>query len=330
MTIRKRAWSVAIIALLFVFLTGCAHHPAQPGSDLDQPPKCGYACEVNGWQLVETRPEMVKYRVLLLPGLLCTDLTYAAILNDPKLARAGVQLVAGNPPGFKGVPAKQGFDYTIESYAREIESLSAKESFDLIAGHSFSGNVLIEVAAQDRYPGKIMLLSPSLFRGAEEFDMRSMSHLVHIPAVGTFSMWASYRMMGSFYRKHMNEENYGWVDSLVAEGQKTPIRVATRQVACFFDNIDQYGDLTGRLISSHNRVWYVRGELDGVILSDEDRARLGKSANVMVRDIPGGRHFIMIDKPSELSSLILEILSGSGAQSSGAPQQRAQDQAAGN
>jgi pimeloyl-ACP methyl ester carboxylesterase len=308
--------------LLFVLLTfslaSCASHPARKDPPQDRSPAAKTFSKKDGWLLVETCPTAVRYRVLLLPGLLCTDTSYSDLLDDARLADAGVKLVAGNPPGFKGVQAREGFDYSIESYAAEVEDLASLERFDLIAGHSFSGNVLIEVAARGRYEGKIMLLSPSLRRASEEADMRLMSRLVHIPGVGTFSMWASYQMMGSFYRPCMGEEKHGRVSDMIDEGQKTPVTVATAQVETFFGHIDRYGNLTERLISSRNQVWYVRGDLDGVILFDEDRSRLGQSSNVAVKDIPGGRHFIMIDRPSEVSALILDMLSGSRTSDPGA------------
>lgn len=304
--------------LILLFMAGCASGPDKRDTPAGEPPRNGEAREKNGWLLVESHPAEVRYRVLLLPGFLCTDLVYADLLSDRRLSEAGVRLTAGNPPGFKGMPVKGGFDYGIESYAAEVESLAAVEPYDLIMGHSLSGNVLIEVAARNRYPGKLALLSPSLRRSSEGDDMRLMSHLVHIPLVGTFSMWASYQIMGSFYRPCMNEEHNDLVPALIAEGQKTPVGVATRQIDGFFDHIDHHGNLTERLISSRNQVWYVRGDRDEVILWDEDRSRLGKSANVTVKDIPGGKHFIMVDRPSELSALILEILSGAEFPDSGA------------
>jgi len=154
----------------------------------------------------------------------------------------------------------------------------------------------------------LMLLSPSLFRGAEGIDTRTMDRIGHIPLIGTFTMWASYQMMESFFEPYMTAEKHDRVKPMVKEARKTPPDVATSLVISFFDYIDQYGDLTERLTSSNTPVWYVRGDQDNIILSDEDRSRLNKSNNVIVKDIPGGKHFIMIDRPSEISDLIFDIL----------------------
>jgi pimeloyl-ACP methyl ester carboxylesterase len=309
MTTSPKRWYVPIVGVLLLFMTNCAFHSVKQDSTVDQELKYGNCREQNGWLLVENHPAATQYRVLLLPGLLCTDLIYSDLLNDRKLSDAGVKLIAANPPGFKGISAKEGFDYSVESYAKEIESLSALESFDLIIGHSFFGNVLIEVAARENYSGKLILLSPSLFRGAEGIDTRAMDHIGHIPVIGTFTMWASYQIMESFFEPYMTAEKHDRVNPMVAEARKTPPDVARRLVISFFDYIDQYGDLTERLTSAKTPVWYVRGDQDNIILSDEDRYRLNISNNVIVKDIPGGKHFIMIDRPSEISDLIFSILS---------------------
>jgi pimeloyl-ACP methyl ester carboxylesterase len=314
MTLSKR-WHVSIVGLLLLFMTNCAFHSVKQDSTADQGLKYGNCREQKGWLLVENHPTAIQYKVLLLPGLLCTDLIYSDLLNDRNLADAGVKLIAANPPGFKGIPAKEGFDYSVESYAKEIESLSVLESFDLIVGHSFFGNVLIEVAARKNYSGKLILISPSLFRDAEGIDTRAMDHIGHIPLLGTFTMWASYQIMESFFEPYMTAEKQDWVKPMVAEARKTPPDVARRLVISFFDYIDQYGDLTERLTSAKTPVWYVRGDQDNIILSEEDRSRLKKSNNVIVKDIPEGKHFIMIDRPSEISDLIFNILSCNRASS---------------
>ena len=78
----------------------------------------------DGWLLVEHPVTQPRARVLLLPGLLCTDLIFADMLDDPAMEQAGVQLVAGNPPGFKGQPASPGFDFRVETYAQMVEDLA--------------------------------------------------------------------------------------------------------------------------------------------------------------------------------------------------------------
>ncbi len=302
-----KRWRFSLLLIITLFLHGCALHAQKANAPFKH--QVYAAREINGWLLVENCPSTIRHRVLLLPGLLCTDLIYTDLLNDRKLAEAGILLAAGNPPGFKGLAARKDFNYSIESYAQEVENLTKLESYDLIVGHSFFGNVLIEVAARNQYPGRLILLSPSLFRGAEDLDMRTMERICHIPGFGPFSLWASYQIMESGFSPYITEDKQYFVEYMASEGRKTPPEVTKQLLISFFDHMDRYGDLAERLISSENPVWYVRGDLDNVKLTDEDRSLLNKSAHVKVKDIPGTKHFAMIDKPEVLADLITQILS---------------------
>ena len=118
--------------------------------------------ERDGWQLVERPVDGAVRRVLLLPGLMGCDVVFTQLLAEPALAAAGVHAIAGNPPGFKGLPVARDFDFSIESYAALVEEIAAAEHFDVLVGHSYFANVLIEVAARGAYAGKLVLISPSL------------------------------------------------------------------------------------------------------------------------------------------------------------------------
>jgi Alpha/beta hydrolase family/PBP superfamily domain len=93
--------------------------------------------EAGGWAVMESEPGRVQARVLMLPGLFCTSEFFTDVLADEALAAAGVAALAADPPGFAGQPAPAGFEHSIESYAALVEEFAARESIDLIIGHSY-------------------------------------------------------------------------------------------------------------------------------------------------------------------------------------------------
>ena len=176
----------------------------------------------DGWLLVEHPVTRPKARVLLLPGLLCTDLIFADMLDDPAMEQAGVELVAGNPPGFKGQLAPAGFDFRVESYAQMVEELARAEGFDLLVGHSYFGNVLIEVAARGSYSGKLLLISPSLYRLAEPNDTRTLDSMSRKPILSGLTWFATYLLLKSIFKPYFTEERRDRLEAVVAEAKKTP------------------------------------------------------------------------------------------------------------
>ena len=310
MKIKFWARNVGVIfsCYLLIFLSSCAPKIVRPDPSAIDLTKNGKAYEKKGWVLVENEPQIIKYRVLLLPGFLCTDCIYADMLNDPLMLKEGIQLVAGNPPGFKGQPANEAFDYTIESYAKEVETFNSLEPFDLIVGHSFFANVMIEVAARNQYPDPIMLISPSLHREAEGLDTRILDNISRIPGIGHLTVWIASQMPESLFESYFTKENQDKIEPIAAEAEKTPPAVARILLNSFFDYIDKYGDLTDRLLTTHQPVWYVRGDEDNIDFSEDARKRLNESPLITIKDVPGGMHFIMIDQPHSINRIILEIL----------------------
>jgi len=257
--------------------------------------------------MVENRPAAVKYRVLLLPGFLCTDVVYRDMLDDPAPRKAGIQLVAGNPPGFKGLPVEKGFDFSIEDYAEAVCDLNDCEPYDLIVGHSFFANVLIEVAASDRYHGPLMLLSPSLSREAEDADTRFYDRISRIPLVCRIGTMISYQMLHASFAPYFIEEKKYKIDGLVAEARKSPGCISRRLITSFFDHMDRR-NLASRLARTDQPVMYIRGADDPVRLLPAHRRRLSEAPRITIKEIKHSKHFVMIDHPGKLNQLIIEFL----------------------
>lgn len=261
---------------------------------------------VRGWLLVEEVPAEAKSRVLLLPGLQGSDLVFRKLMQSAKLSANSVHVVAGNPPGFKGLPVPGGFDYSVDSYAALVEQLAEAERFDLILGHSFAANVLIEVAARGNYRGKLVLISPSLYREAETKELLMLDSMSRKPVLSGVMWWLTYMMMDSVFRPYVDDK--AALDAVVRDGKRIPRSVGRNVLFGYFDHIDRHRNLSDRLLKTKIPVTYARGSKDDIRFTAEDRERLKTSSLIRVVEIDGARHFAMIDKPDEVAALIVESL----------------------
>lgn len=289
-------------------LYGCASTSPQPDPSLTRLIDEGKARTAHGWFFVENHPQKIKYQVLLLPGLFCTDVIFTDMLNDPSMENAGIHLVAADPPGFKGLPLDDNFEISIENYSILIEKLIQKENYDLIVGHSFFANVAIEIGARNNYTGKLMLLSPSLYSDAEPFDVRLLDSMTRVPGIGYVSMQITYQILDTIFEPYLAQENQGKVNLLVKEAQKTHQDITQKQLNAFFDHIEAYENLTDRLLTANNQIFYVIGTDDNIEFSDAARKKLSGNKNITIKDIENGKHFLMIDYPQKINALIAELL----------------------
>ena len=264
--------------------------------------------EKDGWLLVHNVPAQADHRVLLLPGLLCTDLIYADMIEDPTAREANVHLMAGNPPGFKGQPVPSGFGFSVEEYADLVERFADTEHIDLIVGHSFFGNVCIDIAHRGNFKGKLMLISPSLYKMAEPNDTRTLNSASRIPILSAITRWATFLMLKGIFKPYFTAERRDRLDAVVADAKRTPRSVCRRLLMALFDHIDNHTDLTSRLTSTGTPVYYVRGDQDNIGFTAKQRQSIDACELTTVKDIEGSRHFAMMDKPKEVNALILEML----------------------
>ncbi len=262
--------------------------------------------ESNGWLLVERIPTNRKYKILLLPGLQGSDLVFQKIFDSELLLDHGIHIIAGNPPGFKGLPVPNEFNFSIESFASLVEHLAQTESIDLILGHSFSANVLIEVAARKIYKGQIILISPSLTRDAETKELLMLDSFSRKPLLRGIMWWVTYLMMDSIFKPYFDDK--ASLAAVVRDGKKIPRDIGRNTLLGYFNHIDTYINLTNRLLQTENRVYYVRGNKDDIKFSDENKSLLRTSPKITVTEIEDARHFAMLDKPIEISNLIVSAL----------------------
>lgn len=260
----------------------------------------------NGWLLVEQKPENPKYKILLIPGLMGSDAVFSKLMKEEKLYDAGIQLMAGNPPGFKGQAVPQNFDFSIASYAELVETLAKAENINLIVGHSFGANVLIEVAARKKYTGKLMLISPSLDRESETKDMQLLDKLSRKKLLAGVIWQITYLTMKSVFAPYFDDKEL--LNTVVADAKKFPKAVGRQTFLGFFDHLDKHGDLAERLATTEVPVWYVRGTKDDVGFSEDQRGILGSCDLIQIHEITDAGHFAMCDKPAEVAQLIIEFL----------------------
>lgn len=257
------------------------------------------------WELIERGPGDARHRALLLPGGLCTAMSYELLVEQPELERAGVATLAANPPGFAGRPVPEGFGFTTAEYAAEVERVAADRSADMLVGHSLFGNVLIEVAARGNYAGALVLIGPCLRRTDEFADLRLLDRVARMPVAGALAWRATNATFGISMRPFFPPELRR---RLVADMRRNPAANNRRVVSRYFDHLDEHGTLADRLAGTRQQLLLVRGDREKVGFDDGDRARIEAMDNVTLVKVAGAGHFVMIDQPAALAQLMADVM----------------------
>lgn len=255
------------------------------------------------WELRDGGPAGATRSALLLPGAMGTAAFYDGLLDDPALVAGDMRLVAATPPGFGGLPAPA--DVSVEGYARLTAELAGRLGVDVVVGHSYFANVVIEMAAQGLLATPIVLLSPCFSRADEESDLRLVDRLERIPLIGGLPWLLLPGQLDKSLRGKVPADRH---DELVAEMRRSDMRVARRVVHQYFDHLDRYGSLVARLRDGGVPAAVVRGERDAIGLTPAERSDLVASPNVTLVELPDAGHMIMTDQPTRTVELILEAL----------------------
>lgn len=259
-----------------------------------------------GWLVFDQIPANPKFKVLLIPGLMGSDFVFSKLMKQSSLESAGVHLTAGNPPGFKGNPLPQNFDFRISSYAELVESVCEAEKIDLVLGHSFGANILIEVAFRRKYKGKLMLISPSLNRDAETKDMKMLDKYSRKKLLKGLIWTLTYSSIKSAFAPYFKDAED--LATVVKEAKLIPKNIAAEIFLGYFDYLIENGDLAERLITTTVPVYYLRGEKDDIGFTKENKDTLAKSNLLSLYEIPEAHHFAMADKPAEVARLMIQML----------------------
>lgn len=261
----------------------------------------------NGWLMVEKPQEDSQFKVLLLPGLHGSDLVFKRLMKSKVTENTGIHFIAANPPGFKGLDVPAGFDFKVESFAYLYEQMAAAENIGMLIGHSFSANVLIEVAARGNFKGKLVLISPSLYRAAEIRDLLTLDSLSRKPLVSGVTWRLTYMMMDKVFKPYFNTKSE--LSEAVTAGRMIPFETARKTLMGYFDHLDENGNLTEKIRKTRIPLWYVRGSLDDIRFTEKDKTGIMQSKFVHYEEIHGARHFAMIDRPDDVARVILNAVS---------------------
>jgi pimeloyl-ACP methyl ester carboxylesterase len=250
--------------------------------------------------------------VLLLPGSMGTAAFYDDVLADPRVAASGHHWVADTPPGFGGRPLAPGFTPTVESYATLTAARVAELGSDVVVGHSYFANVLLELVVSGCFAGRVaVLLSPSFAAADEEVGTRMLGRLSRVPAVGPLAWAIACRMLPLGLKGRVAESRRA---ELVAEMQRVDRDVARQMLVHHLDHLAAHPalSLAERLAASHTRTWVVRGEGDEVGLSGPSRQILESAPKVELVTVPDARHFVMVDQPAAVVEVVLQALASLG------------------
>jgi pimeloyl-ACP methyl ester carboxylesterase len=263
----------------------------------------------DGWEVLEGGADRPSRRVLMLPANLATAEFFRGMVADPALASAGVRAVAVTPPGFGGVPAPEGFDFTVESYGRLIEERAVAGGFDLVVGHSLSANALVEVAARSRYEGGLVLVAPTLRASSEVQAARNLDKISRVPVLSSAAWFGMMLGIGFGMRPELPADRRR---PLVAEMRRNPTRLHRKWLTATFDHLAAHaseagGGLAGQLARAGRRVRLVRGGRDPVKLHRDDRATL-EAAFVEIVEIADAGHFVVAQRPHEVNEVVLAAL----------------------
>jgi pimeloyl-ACP methyl ester carboxylesterase len=263
----------------------------------------------DGWEVLEGGARDPSRRVLMLPANMATAEFFRGMVTHPALAAAGVRAVAATPPGFGGVPAPEGFDFTVESYARLIDERAIAGGFDLVVGHSLSANALVEVAARGRYEGGLVLVAPTLRASSEVQAARNLDKVSRVPLLNRAAWFGMMLGLGFGMRPELPADRRR---PLVAEMRRNPTPLHRRWLTATFDHLAANasaaeGGLAGLLARAGRRSRVVRGSRDPVALHPDDRARL-EAAGVEIVEIPDAGHFVVAQRPHEVNETVLAAL----------------------
>ena len=265
-----------------------------------------------GWELLTggagvsggAEPE---HRVLLVPANMATAEFFRGMVADPALAAAGVQAVAGTPPGFGGLPVPRGFDFSVAALAELIEDRATTGGYDLVLGHSLAGNALVDVAVRGNYEGRLVLVAPTLRASSEVQAAHTLNRMSRLPLLSGTAWFGMMRGLGIGMRGQLPEDRRG---ELVAEMRRNPTRNHRRWLIAAFDQLagghTLAPDLAG-VAGAGDRVTLVRGADDPVELHPDDEATLA-AVGIDVVTIPDAGHFVVAQRPAEVNAVVLRAL----------------------
>jgi pimeloyl-ACP methyl ester carboxylesterase len=245
------------------------------------------------------------YRVLCLPGGLCTAAFYDDLLATPALAAGGVRAFATTLPGFGGVPFPPGFDASVEAHAAYAGALARDLGCDAIVGHSFGANVAIEMAAGGHFDGHLILLAPTFSPEDEMKGLETFNRIGYVPILRTLVTALLFRSFPKMLRGNVPADSVDRLAAEMASSNRSDIRLNLRRS---YEHLYRYGTLTGRLCRSGVPADVVFGEDDEVGVTPAERSALESCPTTRLHCVPDCGHMLPNQKPEWVTELILDTV----------------------
>lgn len=254
----------------------------------------------DGWEVFETGPPEADRSVLLLPGAMCTAAFFDDVVGEPVLA--DTRLVTVTVPGFGGTAPAGAM--TLESLAGQAGKLASELGCDAVAGHSYGGNIAIEMVAGGHFAGPVLLLEPAFSREDEFTELAVLDRIGRVPGIGGLAWALVIRTIGSSMKDELPPER---LDALVAEMKKNDPGACRSAVRHYFRYLDEHGSLVSRLCDSGARAVVVFCDRSKVGLTDAERAGLEACPTVTMVEVAESGHMVMSNQPARSAELIREI-----------------------
>jgi pimeloyl-ACP methyl ester carboxylesterase len=261
-----------------------------------------YETSTNGKVLRAGGADDPRYRVLCLPGGLCTAAFYDDLLAMPALAAGGVRAFATTLPGFGGVPFPPGFDASVEAHAAFAGELAGDLGCAAVVGHSFGANVAIEMAAGGHFDGSLILLAPTFSPEDEMRGLETINRIGHVPVLRSLVTALLFRSFPKMLRGHVPDESVDRLAAEMASSNRSDIRINLRRS---YEHLYRYGTLAGRLCRSGVRAEIVFGEDDEVGMTPAERSTLESCPTTRLHFVPDCGHMLPNQKPDWVAELIV-------------------------
>jgi pimeloyl-ACP methyl ester carboxylesterase len=249
-----------------------------------------------------------RYRVLCLPGGLCTAVFYDDLLAVPALAAGGVRAFATTLPGFGGVPFPPGFDASVEAHAAYAGELARDLECDAVVGHSFGANVALEMAAGGHFDGHLILLAPTFSPEDEVKGLEIFNRIGYVPGVRSLATALLFRSFPKMLKGHVPDDSVDRLAAEMASNNRSDIRINLRRS---YEHLYKYGTLAGRLCRSGVQAEIVFGEDDEVGVTPAERSTLESCPNARLHLVPDCGHMLPNQKPEWVAELIVDTIATS-------------------
>ena len=267
-----------------------------------------YETSTNGHVLRAGGADDPHYRVLCLPGGLCTAAFYDDLLAAPALVTGGIRAFATTLPGFGGVPFPPGFDASVEAHAAFAANLARQLGCDAIVGHSFGANVAIEMAGGGHFDGHLILLAPTFSAEDEVKGLETFNRIGYVPILRSLATALLFRSFPKMLKGQVPDDSVHRLAAEMASSNRSDIRTTLRRS---YEHLYKHGALAGRLCGSGVQAEVVFGEDDEVGLTPVERSALEACPTTRLHFVPDCGHMLANQKPDWVAELIVQTVASS-------------------